>query len=89
LLAALHLLLFFLFELLVFDGLQCFGDAGRAQPAGAEAADVEFALLDYVFVLGQGGEERGLVVCATMVVVMVVVLAVVRGWVSLGGVVWG
>lgn len=33
------------------------GDARGAQPAGAEAADVGFAVVDGIFVCAEGGEE--------------------------------
>lgn len=54
LLAPLHHLLFFFLELLIFHGLERFGNARRPQPAGAEAADVLLALLDCVLVVCEG-----------------------------------
>jgi hypothetical protein len=57
--AALHHFLFFFFEELVLLGLEGFGDAGRADPACAEAADILFALFDGVFIVAEGGEEGG------------------------------
>ena len=40
--------------------MQRFTHAGRAQPAGAEAADVGFAVQDCVFVGAEDGEEGAL-----------------------------
>lgn len=79
-------MLFFL-ELLVVGGLEGFVDARWTDPAGAEAADVELALLDDIFVLGEGGEECGLIGCAGVVVGVGVALGlrVVLGILGRGG----
>jgi hypothetical protein len=71
--SALHHFLLFFLELFVLERLQGFGNARGPDPAGAEASDVEFALLDCVFIVCEGGEERGLVGAGA------VVWAVVRG----------
>jgi hypothetical protein len=69
-------------------GLQGFGDAGGTDPACAEAAYVLFALLNGVFIVCEGGEERGGRGAGLVVVLVLVWVAVVRGGTALGGI-WG
>ena len=54
-----HEFLFFPFGSLVRYALEGLRDAGGTKPAGAEAADVGFAVVDEGFVVAEGGEVVG------------------------------